>query len=237
MLHPQGIFVIQMTDLMSMMKVRAFDNICHEHLEYYSLDIVDRLVRSNGMRIFDVEYNEVNGHSVRIYIDKGRREPRDSVRDALWNEERYMQMDSMEAFAEHVQKAKHATKEYIKEAHENNELIYGMGASTKGNTLLQYFGINAHDLPCIVEINEDKYGLTTVGTNIPIFPQSLVGNGLGWPDIYFVLPWHFIHNFIEHNQEFLDRGGRFFVPLPFPTEIYKKGGKMIWESKLKPLEL
>jgi hypothetical protein len=230
LLHPRGIFVIQLTDLYSMLRVNAFDNICHEHLEYYSLNVLNKLMQDNGLRIFHVEYNKVNGNSVRLYIDHGVRTVEDSVDEALLNEYQYLQTHPLTEFAETVNEIKEYVRSYIKDAHLHDNVIYGMGASTKGNTLLQYFGINSDDIPCIVEINQDKYGLATVGSEIPIFPQDFVGETLPWPDIYFVLPWHFIDNFVEKNEQFLDRGGVLFVPLPWPAQIFKHNGEVIWET-------
>ena len=93
-----------------------------------------------------------------------------------------------------------------------NFKIFGYGASTKGNVLLQYCGIGTKQIPYIVEVNEDKFGSFTPGTNIPIISEE-EGKKLK-PDYYFVLPWHFKENILKREIKFLENGGKFIFPLP-----------------------
>ncbi len=229
-LNPHGIWIVQMTDLRSMLETNAFDNICHEHLEYYSIEVMIKLLEKYGLRVFDIEYNDVNGRSIRYYIDRGIRRVKPSVSRAWRAEDAFLHgyTDRIREFAKEVEEIRLTVRNYLIRQNMEGKVVYGMGASTKGNTLLQYFGLGNNLITCIAEINEDKYGLMTIGTDIPIFPQELIGTTLDYPDIYFVLPWHFIDNFIEKNQEFLDWGGKFMVPLPHPVVIYKN-----WEGKLE----
>jgi len=219
-LLPDGLWVIQMTDLLSMFKINAFDNICHEHLEYYSLYVLINLLYSHGFEVFDVEYNEVNGGSIRLYITKSPCAfKRQNILGALVEEIKYMDSfdDPFVAFRQRVEKIKTTIVNFIKDKD-----VAVMGASTKGNTLLQYFGINDKFISHAAEINPEKFGKRTVGTNIPIISEkeSLKIR----PDIYLVLPWHFIDNFIEKNQEYLKSGGKFIVPMPEPA-MYDYFGK------------
>ncbi len=223
-LADNGIWVIQLTDLLSMLKINAFDTIVHEHLEYYSLEVLGELMKLNDLHIFDVSYNSVNGGSIRIYVGHaGVRLTSVRVLDALRREYKYMASfeNPWEAFTERVENIKKTTMKFIREELGKGKCIYGMGASTKGNTLLQYFGLSSNEIVAIAEINEAKYGLKTVGTNIPIVAEeaALVAQ----PDYFLVLPWHFIDGFVKNNKEYLDAGGGFIVPCPRPALITKDG--------------
>lgn len=233
LLAPGGIWVIQLTDLTGMLETTAFDNICHEHLEYYSLDVIADLLYKQGLEIFDIDMNEVNGQSVRLYISWiGSHKVQPRVKELLKEERGYLKSAALTRFANRVENVRNIIRKFLEDHSEDT--IFAMGASTKGNTLLQYFGITNEQIAFAAEINPEKYGKLTVGTNIPIIPQGFIPDKLKYPDYYFVLPWHFINNFIEKEQKFLEQGGRFFIPLPWPCEIYLKDGEEIWEWKEKP---
>jgi len=223
-----GFWVIQLTDLMSMFKVNAFDNIVHEHLEYYSLEVLNDLMERNGLHIFDVSYNRVNGGSIRVYVGHaGFRLTYGRMTRALEHEQKYMTSfdDPWSAFTERVERIKETTMNFIYDQTNTGKMIYGMGASTKGNTLLQYFDLTHNEIPLIAEVNKDKFGLKTIGTNIPIIPE-VVALGTS-PDYFLVLPWHFIDNFVERNKSYLEAGGKFIVPCPEPAIISKDGKELL----------
>lgn len=227
-LAPSGIWVIQLTDLFSMLKINAFDTIVHEHLEYYSLEVLDELMRINDLHIFDVSYNSVNGGSIRVYVGHaGFRLTYSRVLTALRREREYMASfeNPWIAFKERVENIKETTMKFIHEELKKGKCIYGMGASTKGNTLLQYFGLSSNEIVAIAEVNEAKYGLKTVGTGIPIVPEELALQVE--PDYFLVLPWHFIDDFVERNQKYLETGGAFIVPCPEPAIITKDEKKVL----------
>jgi hypothetical protein len=235
LLAPGGIWVIQLTDLRGMLEKNAFDNICAEHLEYYSLDVITDLLYKQGLEIFDTDLNRVNGQSVRLYVSWiGSHKVRPRVKGLLKEEKEYLGDNALTKFANRVEEIRNITCKFLEDHAEDT--IFAMGASTKGNTLLQYFGITNEQVAFAVEINPAKYGKYTVGTNIPIIPQSNVPSLLKYPDYYFILPWSFADNFVCKNQDFLEQGGRFFIPLPWPCEIYLKDGEEIWEWKEKQLE-
>lgn len=236
-LSPDGIWVIQLTDLTCMLETNAFDNICHEHLEYYSLDVIADLLYKQGLEVFDISYNSVNGQSVRLYVSRvGYRKVQPQVKKAFEAERRYLQefRDPFREFAKRVEQIRTVVQGFF-EKHKD-DVIYAMGASTKGNTLLQYFQLNNKHIDCAVEVSPEKYGKYTVGTEIQIVPQDDVPNKLTYPDYYFILPWHFTDNFVGKNRSFLEQGGRFFVPMPWPCEIYLKDGEEIWEWRERPSE-
>lgn len=219
-LHSEGIFVVQLTDLISMLKLNALDAICHEHLEYYSLHNLVTILSKYGLTIFDVSYNKVNGGSIRLYVcHDGKRLVEKSVTDALREEARYMGQfdDPFAAFVDRVMSRKKDLVGFLMDANSNGKVVAVMGASTKGNTLLQFYGLDSRTIDHAAEINPEKYGKRMVGSNIPIIAEteSLKMS----PDYYLILPWHFKDNFINKNQEYLGAGGSFIVPLPEPMVI------------------
>lgn len=222
-LADDGVWVIQFTDLLSMLKINAVDNLCAEHLEYYSLHNIKQLMQAHSLQIFDVEYNQVNGGSLRAYIGHLRKHKvTDNVDFFLEEEMKYFNTfwNPMMAFSHRVNNIKNIVTSTIKEL-SNYSTIAAFGASTKGNTLLQVFGLDHTIIDHAAEVNEDKFGLKTAGTDIPIISQEeSLSNP---PDYYLVLPWHFIDDFIKRHQKYLNAGGRFIVPMPEPRIINSKG--------------
>lgn len=239
-LADDGIFVIQFTDLLSMLKINAIDNICHEHLEYYKLSDVRNLLNKFGMDVFKVSYNKVNGGSIRVFAQKiieshSFHAIDVSVLEALEEERKYLDSfdDPMKAFAKRVNRIKKITLDFLCRAENAGVRLYGMGASTKGNTLLQYFGITKKLIPVIAEVNPDKFGKKTIATNIPIISEDQAFDE--YPEMFFILPWHFVDDFISRNKKFLEDGGAFIVPLPEPVIYYLEEGGLKWTSLEKVL--
>lgn len=199
-----------------------FDNICHEHLEYYSLLSLENLLKRHNLEVFDVELNDINGGSFRIYIkhksggqlikiSEGARQRIDNLKE---NEEKLELNDkkTYEDFAERVEKIKKEVFNFIKGAVKNGKKVYVYGASTKGNTLLQYFNLDSFLIGAAAERNSTKWGRKTVGTNIPIISEEQARAEK--PDYFLILPWHFLEEFKERESEYLKNGGKFIVPLP-----------------------
>jgi hypothetical protein len=225
-LSPDGLWVIQLTDLYSMFKVNAFDNICHEHLEYYSLRVLSDLLDRNELVIEDCEYNKVNGGSLRVYVRKQDyfgygMGVSDRFIQALNDEEEYFFDHDFEYFNEQISLLKEKTLQFLADCKQNNKSVYLLGASTKGNTLLQIFNITKDLIPIAGEVNTDKFGLRTIGSDIPIISQEDVLNLK--PDYLFVPIWHFINSILEKDwaKIYIENGGSFVVPLP-EFKIYGK---------------
>jgi hypothetical protein len=214
-LHPNGKFVIQLTDLCSMLKVNAFDNICHEHLEYYSFEIVKNLLESLGLEVISVSHNDVNGASIRIISAfPGKYTVDDSVRVELLEERAYLSTNPFEEFNKSIGVTKRKIKGFLKWAKEGKHTTFILGASTKGNTLLQVCGITNEDCEFALEVNKDKFGLYTLGSGIKIISEE---SALAkHPEYFLVLPWHFKKNFISREliQDFLNSNGSLVFPLP-----------------------
>ena len=222
-MRSDGIWVIQFTDLLSMFQVNAFDNICHEHVEYYSLAVLKCLLEQHGFEVVDVLYNQVNGGSVRAYVGfNGVYAVTDAVSEMLKQEDLYMRSfdNPFAAFSDRVTQIKEQCVEYIQHEHAAGKKIFITGASTKGNTLLQYFGLNKDIIPYAAEVNADKFGLHTVGTDIEIIPERQAIEMK--PDMFLVLPWHFINGFLRAYHEYISGGGRLMVPMPRPI-VYGPG--------------
>jgi NDP-4-keto-2,6-dideoxyhexose 3-C-methyltransferase len=225
-MQPDGLWVVQMSYLLLMFKQNAFDNICHEHLEYYSLQSFEYLLKLYDFEIVDVELNDINGGSFRVYVRNLGADKTvfgDPMYRALATERvRMLQEQEMKLglddsriygeFATRVERIKDDVVNFIQEQVGCGKKVYVYGASTKGNTLLQYFGLDSSLIVAAADRNPDKWGRVTVGTHIPIVSEedARAAN----PDIMLVLPWHFIDEFQVREKKYLISGGRFILPLP-----------------------
>ncbi len=217
-LHDDGIWIIQMSYLPMMLDANAFDNICHEHLEYYSMFSLKNLLKRHGLKPVDVELNDVNAGSFRVYV---MHETAKAPAPGLWRlaalerKENRLGLADKETyfrFASRVDEARNETYGFIKQEVSRGKTVYVYGASTKGNTLLQYFNLDHRFIAGASEKNPDKFGKKTVGTLIPIVSDEEARKAR--PDYFLVLPWHFLKVFVKQEKKYLSSGGRFIVPLP-----------------------
>lgn len=225
-LDDNGIWVLQLSYTPLMLDQLAFDNFCHEHIYYYSLFNLKALLSDHGFKIMDCQLNDINGGSFRVYAMKkeanersfGTTPYRDVCRtrvSALLEYEDLKQLDcesTWRDFFNRINELKQTTVGFIKQAKSEGKTVWGYGASTKGNTLLQYFGLDNTLIDGIAERSPYKYGLKTVGTNIPIYSEEDMRKAK--PDYLLILPWHFIDEFISREWDYLRQGGKFIVPCP-----------------------
>ncbi|TXH56901.1 MAG: hypothetical protein E6Q89_04860 [Bacteroidia bacterium] len=214
-LDEKGIIIIQQNYLMGMLTLNAFDNIVHEHLEYYSLLSMDNLLRRHNLEVFDVELNNTNGGSFRTYIARtGDRKISKSVLELRKKELKFgmHKRKTYEDFAKRVTKIGSDINQFIKEESKKGKKVYVYGASTRGNTLLQYFKLNNKLVPKAVERNPEKFGKKIASLQIPIISEDEARKEK--PDYFLVLPWFFKEEFIKREKKFLDGGGHFIFPLP-----------------------
>lgn len=214
---PDGLWVLELSYLPAMMDANSFDTICHEHLEYYCLAQIERLLARHDLRVFDVSLNEINGGSFQVWACRTNAPYTDNTvaLEALRQREReegYVSCDALASLPTRVEQARNDAMEFLRTARAQGKLVHGYGASTKGNTTLQVCGIDADLLPAIADRNADKHGCRTPGSNIPIISEE--ESRAAKPDYYFVLPWHFKSAFVQREREFLDRGGKLVFPLP-----------------------
>ncbi len=213
-LDNQGVFIIQQNYLGSMLSNCAFDNICHEHLEYYSLTSLQYLLKQHGLTTFKVEENDLNGGSIRTYICRiGEREIDKSVDELIKKEVDF----DLYGFASKVNAIKEALLKIVNEAIDQGKTIFAYGASTRGGTLLQTCGLDYRHIPYAVERNPEKYGKKMECVAIPIISED-EARALK-PDYMIILPWFFADYFVEREKEYLSSGGHFIIPLPTPRVI------------------
>jgi hypothetical protein len=214
-----GIWVMELHYLPAMLEANAFDAIVHEHLEYYSLAVLERMIGEAGLEVVAAELNDINGGSIRLFIGhQGAHEQTPEQVEELRRlrvSEFELALDSpepYEAFRRRVETVRDDLLALCRQLHDEGKTIHVYGASTKGNTILQYAGIDSTLIAAAADRNPDKWGSETIGTRIPIISEeeSRAAN----PDYYLALPWHFLGEFLEREQEFLARGGKFIVPLP-----------------------
>lgn len=226
-LDDNGLLVLQMSYTPLMVKQLAFDNICHEHVYYYDLKSIQKLFGQWGFRVVDCSLNDTNGGSFRIYLQKDTARV-DSFATAPMRDVAKMRVDSLikyettvldianpdtwADFAQRLEQLKSNVVDFVRTARANRQTVYGYGASTKGNTLLQYFGLDYNDIVAIAERSTYKFGLQTIGTGIPIISEADMRAAN--PDYLLMLPWHFVSEFTEREQDFLNQGGKFIVPCP-----------------------
>ena len=197
-----------------MLKTNSFDTICHEHLEFYSLKQIDWILSRANLKVIDVEFNNINGGSFSVTAAKinSHYKPKTKYLDKIRNDELVLGLDSLDVFNNfklNVDKNCKLLMKFLNEAKVKNESVYGLGASTKGNVLLQYCGIDSTLLKAIGDINEDKYSSYTPGTLIPLMSEEEVLKRN--PDYLLILPWHFKDFFLS----LLSMKGRTLIfPLP-----------------------
>jgi NDP-4-keto-2,6-dideoxyhexose 3-C-methyltransferase len=203
-LDEKGIFIAQLMCLKTMIEKNDVGNVCHEHIEFYSLKSLKFLFEGNGLEIFKIEENDINGGSYRIYCRKFNK---GSIK--LKNEN---VLKLMKDFVRRVKKNKMVTSKFIDKKIKEGKKIYLYGASTKGNTVLQYYGLNNKKIPIGAERSPEKWGKYTIGTGIKIVKEETARN-LN-PDYFFVTPWGFIKEFVKREKKWLKKGGAFILPFP-----------------------
>jgi hypothetical protein len=226
-LAPEGIWIFEMSYMPTMLKMTSYDTICHEHLEFYSLAVIEYILKHAGMKIFNASHNDINGGSIRCYATH--------ISNFCYKNETYMEniksirqhefdleLDTDKPY-KHFQDRINVHKEelisLLKQLKKEGKKIHVYGASTKGNTILQWCGIDNRMIEVAAERNPDKYGALTLGTDIPIVSEA--DSRAMNPDYYLILPWHFKEEFVEREKGMLDKGVGFIFPLP-TIEIMQK---------------
>lgn len=217
-LAPDGVWHFEQSYMPSMLRMNSYDTICHEHLEYYSLQVVRRILDAADLRIVDVAMNNVNGGSFAVTAaHRGNRTLRanDAVVQWLLEQEDRMGINTprpFRDFEERVYRHREDLTRLLRNLVADGKKILGYGASTKGNVLLQFCGLTAAEIPAIAEVNPDKFGRVTPGSHIPIIsePEARAMK----PDYFLVLPWHFKDGILRREKEYLAGGGKFIFPFP-----------------------
>lgn len=216
LLLPEGIIVLELSYLPSMLKNTSYDTICHEHAAYYGAKQLDWLAQQAGLTIIDIQLNSINGGSIRTVLSKRDIFPQGIKAKMLTQEEEKQGMDSLkpyEDFRKRVFEHRNHLKETIQSFVHEGKKVAGYGASTKGNVILQFCDFSPNDIPWIAEVNEDKWGKFCPGTKIPIFSETSVKQFQ--PEVFLLLPWHLKETVFLKERDFLQKGGSFLLPFPF----------------------
>ena len=216
-LEDDGIFLVEHADLLSIVKLKMFDTICHEHLYYYSTKVMINLALKNDLRVFDLKKNNINGGSTQYFICKkeSRYKTNFKVIKKILKEEKKIKLEKINTFKNFLKEIdviKLKTLKYLESIILKNKTIHGYGASTKGNVLLQYFNIGKKHIKYIADRNPRKHNCYTPGTKIKIISEKKSRNLL--PDYYFVLPWHFKNEILNRENKIRKKGCKFIFPLP-----------------------
>lgn len=217
-LAPDGIWHFEQSYMPSMLRMNSYDTICHEHLEYYSLGVIQKILEQADLQIVDVVTNAVNGGSFAVtatHRSCKTIKPNRPVIDWLLQQEDRMGLATpapYREFEDRVFRHRDDLTRLIRALNDDGKKVLGYGASTKGNVTLQFCGFTAKDIPAIADVNPDKFGCVTPGSHIPIVSES--DTKAMNPDYFLVLPWHFKDGILRREKEYLSRGGKFIFPFP-----------------------
>ena len=217
-LHPDGIWVLELSYLPLMLSQNAFDTIVHEHLEYYHLDALEFLLSKFDLKVGDIQLNDINGGSFRVVVQhKEKSFDNNSLEHIteLREKEKNLNLHTVQPFDDFIKKIndeKDKLVTFIKNEVLAGKTIHCYGASTKGNTLLQFYNLDKKLIQFIADRNPDKWGRRTIGTDISIISEE-ESHSMN-PDYFLILPWHFIKEFKERETNYLKNGGKLIVPLP-----------------------
>ncbi len=213
-----GIWHFEQSYMPSMLRLNSYDTICHEHIEYYSLGVVEKILAAANLTLVDVVMNNTNGGSFAVTAAKAgntAQKPNRTVIDWLLEQEDRMGLSTPRPyrdFEERVFRHREDLSRLIRALAADGKKVFGYGASTKGNVVLQFCGFGPAEIPVIAEVNEEKFGRVTPGTHIPIVSEQEARAMK--PDYFLVLPWHFKDGIMRRERDYLAAGGKFIFPFP-----------------------
>ena len=216
-LAPDGVWHFEQSYMPSMLRLCSYDTICHEHIEYYSFAVVQKIADAADLKVVDVQFNAINGGSFAVTATpkSSKRRPNAAITNWLLEQEDRMGLGTprpFREFEERVYRHRADLVRLVQALNADGKTVVGLGASTKGNVMLQFCGFTAKDIPCIAEVNEDKFGRFTPGSHIPIVSEAEAR--AMEPDYFLVLPWHFKEGIVAREAEFIAKGGKMIFPLP-----------------------
>lgn len=217
-LADDGVWHFEQSYMPSMLRMNSYDTICHEHLEYYSLAVVKKILDAADLKLVDVVMNAINGGSFAVTAAKRSNKSvriNNTVINWLLEQEDRMGLNTPRPyrdFEERVFRHRDDLTRLIRGLNADGKTVLGYGASTKGNVVLQFCGLTNKDIPAIADVNPDKFGCVTPGTHIPIVSEEDARKMK--PDYFLVLPWHFKDGILRREKEYLTNGGRMIFPFP-----------------------
>ncbi len=227
MLSPDGLWIFEMSYMPAMLETNSYDTICHEHLEYYSLAVIENILKRAGLKAFRAGFNAINGGSIRVYA---AHEHNFRFKNPVFTDELHklrlkefdMELDTEKPyrnFQDRINVHRQELNNLLRKLKREGKRIHIYGASTKGNTILQWCGIDNRIIDVAAERSPEKFGAQTLGTEIPIVSEA--ESRAMRPDYYLVLPWHFAAEFLRREKETLAAGTKFIFPLPHITIVDK----------------
>ena len=217
-LHHDGIWILELSYLPLMLSQNAFDTIVHEHLEYYHLDALEFVLSKFNLKVVDIQLNDINGGSFRVVVQHKEKSVDNKSLEhitELREKEKNLSLHTnlqFDAFIKRINYEKDKLVTFIKNEVSRGKTVHCYGASTKGNTLLQFYDLDKKLVQFIADKNPDKWGRRTIGTDISIISEE-ESHSMS-PDYFLILPWHFIKEFKEREKDYLKNGGKLLVPLP-----------------------
>jgi SAM-dependent methyltransferase len=226
-LAPEGLWIFEMSYMPTMLLKNSYDTICHEHLEYYSLSVLEYILKKSEMKMIKAGLNDMNGGSIRCYAThinnfKFKNHEFQEGLKLLRRQELDMELETEKPyrdFQKRIDKHKKELSNLLTKLKREGKTIHIYGASTKGNTILQFCNIDKSIIDYAADRSPDKQGACTIGTDIPIISEE--ESRRMQPDYYLVLPWHFREEFLEREKDMLAKGVGMIFPLP-TIEIVKK---------------
>ena len=212
-LKDSGTFVVQFLYMKSIVENLAFDQIYHEHLLYYNLRTIERLLERHGLSMFDAYLSPIHGGSIIGYVGHKGTRPTSARLEEMRQAEDRDQCNTLghyQRFQQSIREMKEANLKFLRGAKASGKSIWGFGAPVKGNTMLNYFGVGPELIDCLVEKNELRRGLFSPGMHIPVVIEKELGSV---PDIYYVLAWNFKREILANNQKLIDHGVEFYFPV------------------------
>ena len=232
-LDKEGVWCVQISYLASMIKFNNFYDICHEHLSYYSIETFEAVLENFNLKLFYAQTNAVNGGSIRLFICRKNCNTFDKEEflaplKKLKTIEKNFNLKSQETFIEfqnEINNIKDKTNLFVDNMIKDKNKVFALGASTKGNILLQHFGLDKSKIPYISERNNDKVGLRCLGSDIELISEKDAREKN--PKAFIVLPWNFKDEIVKREKKYLDNGGTLMFPMPYPHTVDKNGEKKI----------
>ena len=215
LLAPDGVWALELSYLPLFMTQLSYDQMCHEHVTYLALTQMDWMMKRTGLKILDVSFNDVNGGSFFIIAarDDAPYQPETAKIKAILDAERPLEGEApYTRLGNRIEAHRDEVRHFLSLARAAGKRVYGYGASTKGNIVLNYCGVTGKDLLAIGDRNPEKDGLTMPGTRIPIIAHAALRDLK--PDYLFVLIWHLRKEVIQDEVDYLKRGGKMVFDLP-----------------------
>ena len=215
-LDDNGVWHFEQSYLPSMIEKLSYDTICHEHLEYYDLTIIKKILKIYKIKIIDVEFNDINGGSIAITAAKygSNYKTNFSIINKILRYEKnlYKNKKYFKEFKKNIFKHKSNLKKIVNKIKKENKTLIGYGASTKGNVIIQFCKFSSKDIKIVADVNSDKFNHFTPGSKIKIISEKKAK--LLNPDYMIVFPWHFKKMIIQKEKKFLKKHGKLIFPLP-----------------------